>query len=219
VSNYNSTCFAILATPRSGSSVLSGIVHSLGVNMGSRLMVAGEHNEKGFYEDMEFLEIHRHMYGTIPYLFDDPIAKNKELLIPAYINLVRKKCVQKLWGVKDPRMVFLVSTLHKYLTSTCELKIISTSRPLHLSSESMKKVIKVEYDRAYEIISRYEEARKESLKWAEELGIPTLSVTYEDLMTNTKDCVGKIAAFCGVEDPTTISMAGLLVDKSLWHNR
>ena len=191
MSDYNSTCFAILATPRSGSSVLSGIVHSLGVNMGSRLMVAGEHNEKGFYEDMEFLEIHRHMYGTIPYLFDDPIAKNKDLLIPAYINLVRKKCVQKLWGVKDPRMVFLISTLHKYLTSTCELKIIS----------------------------RYEEARIESLKWAEELGIPTLSVTYEDLMTNTKDCVGKIAAFCGVEDPTTISMAGLLVDKSLWHNR
>lgn len=219
MSVVTSTCFAILATPRSGSSVLSGIVHSLGINMGNSLLQPNTHNEKGFYEDTDFLEIHRHMYGTIPYLFDDSIASSTELVVPAYINLVRKKCTQKLWGVKDPRMVMLLDEFKKYLTPSCSLKLITTQRPIHLSAKSMSKVISVDYDRAYSIIERYELARVESVKKAKKEGMPILEITYEELMTNTKECVKKIADFCGVTDEPTIEMAGLLVDKSLWHNR
>ena len=219
MSNITSTCFAILAAPRSGSSVLSGIVHSLGINMGSNLLKPNAHNEKGFFEDIEFLEIHRHMYGTIPYLFDDPVVKQTDTIIPAYINLIRKKCTQRVWGVKDPRMVFLIEEFKKYLNSSCQLKLITTQRPVHLSAKSMGIVLGIDYERALVISNRYEKARIETIKKIKEEGLPLLEITYEELMTNTKECVKKIADFCGVTDEPTIEMAGLLVDKSLWHNR
>lgn len=219
MSNITSTCFAILAAPRSGSSVLSGIVHSLGINMGSNLLKPNAHNEKGFFEDIEFLEIHRHMYGTIPYLFDDPVIKQIETVIPAYINLIRKKCSQRLWGVKDPRMVFLIDEFKKYLTPSCELKLITTQRPIPLSAKSMSVVLSIDYDRAYAISEKYEKARIESVNKIKDERLPLLEITYEELMTCTKQCVQKIADFCGITDKTTIDMAELLVDKRLWHNK
>ena len=219
MSNYTSTCYAILATPRSGSSLLAGVVHSLGINMGQHLMSPCDHNEKGFFEDLEFLEIHKHMYGTIPYLFDDPVTKNKEVVKPAYVNLVRKRCSQPKWGVKDPRMVFLIEEFKSNLTASCRLKLISSARPINQSAKSMAKVLGVDYKRAGEIIGRYEIARLDSLKWAKENNIPHMVVNYEEMMTNTSETVNKIAEFCEESDQATIQMAGLLVDKSLWHNK
>lgn len=213
-----STCYAIIGTPRSGSSLLAGIVHNLGVNMGKVLMNPCEHNEKGFYEDLEFINIHRHMYGTIPSLFDDPITKNIETVKPAYINLIRKRCIQKKWGVKDPRMVLILEEFNSYLIN-CNLKIISTQRQINQSAKSMSRVISVSYRKASEIIGRYEIARLDCLDWAKKNNIEHIVVPYSDVIENTKETVSKIAKFCEEDDEATISMAGCLVDKSLWHNK
>lgn len=219
MNEYTSTCYAILATPRSGSSLLAGIVHSLGISMGEHLMAPCDHNEKGFYEDLEFLEVHKTMYGTIPYLFDDPVTKNKDVVKPAYTNLVRKRCTKAKWGVKDPRMVFLIEEFKSNLTSSCRLKLLSTARPINMSAKSMAKVLNVDYRRAGEIIGRYEIARLDALKWAKDNNIPTLLVNYEDVMADPKELVKKIAEFCEETDEPTIHMASLMVDKTLWHNK
>lgn len=213
-----STCYAIIGTPRSGSSLLAGIVHNLGINMGSKLMAACDHNEKGFYEDLEFINVHRHLYGTIPNLFDDPIAKNIETVKPAYINLVRQRCTQEKWGVKDPRMVMILEEFSSYLVN-CDLKVISTQRPINQSAKSMSKVLNVSYKQGSEIIGRYEVARLDCLSWAKKNNIEHIVVPYTDIMENTKESVSQVAKFCGIEDEGTVFMAGCLVDKSLWHNK
>ena len=212
------TCYAIISTPRSGSSALSGVVHTLGISMGDRLLPPMEQNPKGFYEDMEFLEHHANMYGNIPYLMDglEPGAPSSPN--PVYASLIRRRCIKPKWGLKDPRMVFLVQEFKQYLMN-CKLKIISTSRPINLSAKSMSKVIKVDYRRATEIIGRYEAARLDTLAWAAEVGIESLVVPYNDLIDNTKDTVKVIAEFCEVTDDAYIARATSVVDVSLRNNK
>ena len=219
MSDFTSTCYAILATPRSGSSVLAGIVHNLGISMGKELMPPCEHNEKGFFEDMNFIDIHRVMYGTIPYLFDNPEVRSIEQVKPAYTNLIRKRCSMKVWGIKDPRMVFLLQDFIGNLTKSCRIKIISSARPINKSAESMKKVLKLDQKRASEIMGRYEVARLNSLKWAADNGISNMVVNYEDLMNDPKKVINEVAQFCEVTDPMKIEAANLTIDKTLWHNK
>lgn len=219
MSEFTSTCYAILATPRSGSSVLAGVVHNLGISMGKELMPPCDHNEKGFYEDMDFIDMHRVMYGTIPYLFDNPEVRSVDQVKPAYTNLIRKRCTQKVWGIKDPRMVFLLQEFMGNLTKTCRVKIISSARPINKSAESMRKVLRLDEKRASEIIGRYEVARLNALKWVNENGIPNITVNYEDLMADPKKVIGQVAEFCEVTDPVKIEAANLTIDKTLWHNK
>lgn len=218
MSNNKSTCYAIIGTPRSGSSVLSGVVHNLGIHVGDNLLPACQHNEKGFFEDIEFLNIHQNMYGTIPNLFGDARYKDHNVLKPAYTNLIRKRCTRDKWGVKDPRMVLVLEYFHSCLEN-CNLKILSTQRPINQSAKSMEKVINTNYRKASEIIGRYEVARLDALLWAKNNNIEHIIVPYEELMTSTKETVNKIASFCEVDDEESLIMANMIVDKGLWHNK
>ena len=213
-----STCYVIIGTPRSGSSVIAGVVHNLGIPMGNQLLPACEHNEKGFFEDAEFIGVHQLMYGTIPDLFEDAKFNNHETLKPAYTNLIRKRCTNKKWGLKDPRMVLVLEYFYSCLEN-CNLKIISTQRPINQSAKSMMKVVSVNYRQASEIIGRYEVARLDTLLWAKNNHIEHIIVPYEELMTSTKETVNKIASFCEVDDEESLIMANMIVDKRLWHNK
>ena len=43
----------VLGMHRSGTSLIAGVLHEMGVNMGSNLMKADEYNPKGYFEDIE----------------------------------------------------------------------------------------------------------------------------------------------------------------------
>jgi len=213
------TCYAVIGTSRSGSSAVSGALHCMGINMGDILLSPlADINPKGFFEDSEFLAHHREMYGEIPFIFNNVNQIKLDSLIPKYTNLIRKKCSQSKWGVKDPRMVFLLKDFSSMLIN-CKLKVISTSRPINQSAKSMAKAIKTDYRNASEIIGRYEVARLDTLQWLQETGIETIIVEYKELMERPFETVKALAAFCDITDEGTIEIASKTIDARLWHEK
>lgn len=175
-------------------------------------------NPKGFFEDSELLAYHKEMYGEIPTLFNNVDQRKLINLSSSYISLIRKRCSQSKWGVKDPRMVFLLKDFKSKLIN-CKLKVISTSRPINQSAKSMAKSIKTDYRTASEVIGRYEVARLDTLQWLQEAGIETIVVKYEDLMQQPLETVKKLAAFCDITDEGTIEIASRTIDARLWHEK
>ena len=191
----------------------------MGVNMGDILLPPlANINPKGFFEDSEFLAYHREMYGEIPDLFNSIDQRKLASLMPNYINLIRKRCAQNKWGVKDPRMVFLLKDFNSKLIN-CKLKVISTSRPINQAAKSIAKSIKTDYRTASEIIGRYEIARLDTLQWLKETGIETIIIEYKDLMEQPLETVKKLAAFCDITDEATIEIASKTIDARLWHEK
>lgn len=191
----------------------------MGINMGDILLPPlADINPKGFFEDSEFLAYHREMYGEIPALFNNVDQRKLINLSSSYISLIRKRCSQNKWGVKDPRMVFILKDFSSKLIN-CKLKVISTSRPINQSAKSLAKSIKTDYRTASEVIGRYEIARLDTLQWLQEAGIETIVVKYEDLMEQPLETVKKLAAFCEITDEGTIEIASRTIDARLWHEK
>ena len=213
------TCYAVIGTSRSGSSAVSGALHCMGINMGDILLSPlANINPKGFFEDSEFLAHHKEMYGEIPFIFNNVNQIKLDSLIPKYTNLIRKKCSQSKWGVKDPRMVFLLKDFSSRLIN-CKLKVISTSRPINQSAKSMAKAIKTDYRNASEIIGRYEVARLDTLQWLQETGVETIVIEYKELMERPSETVKALAAFCDITDEGTVEIASKTIDARLWHEK
>lgn len=198
---------------------MAGALHCMGINMGDMLLPPiANINPKGFFEDSEFLAYHRELYGEIPVIFNNVNQEKVSNIMPNYINLIRKKCSQTKWGVKDPRMVFLLKDFSSKLIN-CKLKVISTSRPINQSAKSMAKAIKTDYRNACEIIGRYEVARLDTLQWLQETGVETIVIEYKNLMNQPFETAKALAEFCDITDEGTIEMASKTIDARLWHEK
>jgi len=210
-----STCIIVLGRLRSGTSLTAGILHLLGVNMGNSLLRPMPSNEKGFFEDTEFLNLHVKMTGN---KWFDPDLSEIEKHLPQYRNLVNSKCNQSLWGVKDPRLCFLLP--HFLSCLTCNRKLIWVDRDIEESIASVVSSTLPSFgmpssrELAKEICERYESARLRSI---ESVDIDMLKIEYQDILNSPEREIAKICDFIGYW-PDTAEAVGL-VDRGLHHHR
>ncbi len=100
---------------RSGTSLMASILEAGGVQMGEKLVPASPQNRRGFYEDVDFLELHRKMLRAARlndsgWTVQSPIPVNAELAAVAR-RLAEQKAAGgdgKLWGWKDPRTLLFM---------------------------------------------------------------------------------------------------------------
>lgn len=137
------SCVVVLGLPRSGTSAVAGILHEiLKVPMGKMLMppLAGV-NDKGFFEDEEFVAAHIEImraHEDPQILFDIPTPPD-DAILDRYAALIRSRDANnQLWGVKDPKMCFVLPYFLNRLPEAHQTKIIVTRRPFHESVASMK---------------------------------------------------------------------------------
>lgn len=98
--------FIVLGMHRSATSLIAKALHSIGVNMGDRLLPPANDNPEGFFEDIEFLQTNIQLLGG------DRWANPPEGLQDIDVEkLIKRKDVAPLWGWKDPRTVL---TIEKY---------------------------------------------------------------------------------------------------------
>ena len=147
--------YIVLGSPRSGTSLVSGILHNSDVDMGdvNKNMPAGgwpndpekmrgDANPLGYYEDTEFSQrndaiINGTQIGT--YLSPPPIEDlagywNKPVLdeIAKRLRDRHEETNGSDWGFKDPRTILVWMHYAPHLTSEMDAKIIATFRnPLH----------------------------------------------------------------------------------------
>ncbi|MGC3991459.1 MAG: glycosyltransferase [Chthoniobacteraceae bacterium] len=134
----------ILGMHRSGTSVLTGVLQLLGVDLGPRLMRAGDDNEKGFWEHEDVVNLHDQMLRRFSSSWDEvcplpdgwwnePAALEARRALKAILE--RDFAGSPLWGIKDPRMCRLLPLWLPLLEEMgCEpLCVFMTRNPLEIA--------------------------------------------------------------------------------------
>ena len=106
---------------RSGTSLAASILSSLAIDVGKELLTADSNNARGYFEDVEFLELHRAILSACCSANDgghpDWGWTENESLDPDSFNRYRQEAVDLLskrsviatpWGWKDPRTSLLL---------------------------------------------------------------------------------------------------------------
>ncbi|NJL43500.1 MAG: hypothetical protein HC935_09890 [Pseudanabaena sp. SU_2_4] len=123
-----SSTLIVTGMHRSGTSLTASFLQTLGVNVGDRLYEADRANQKGYFEDVDFLEFQRHVLQA-SCNSDDPgwpdwgwteseqlnkqnfanYQQKAEALIATRINS------EAIWGWKDPRTTLMLDFWHDLL--------------------------------------------------------------------------------------------------------
>lgn len=120
-------CVIVLGCFRSGTSAVAGALHHLGVFMGSRFDEPNKNNPKGFWEDIEFKDLHFKLGLRSPVVdeFYESLVRSREMDCP-------------LWGVKDP---MLCKHLGKITPLLKDHRLIVCRRPAEEIAQSMANAV------------------------------------------------------------------------------
>jgi O-antigen biosynthesis protein len=104
---------------RSGTSLVSSLLQSAGVNIGEQLLGPNTCNPHGYFEDVAFLEFHERLLRERgqTYLFFDPgfTFVPTETDVKRAQQLISERSNRPLWGWKDPRTALFLSFWHQQL--------------------------------------------------------------------------------------------------------
>lgn len=145
------TCYLVIGTPRSGTSMVAGVLHKLGVIMGERI---GDNpdgsprydfddpddwNIKGYFQDAAFVNLFQEAYG---FVFPDTAPALSATLRQRLRALVAARNAAAVaagtdWGVKEPHLAYCLPQF----VNACQLvgttvKIIATQRDVARSAAS-----------------------------------------------------------------------------------
>lgn len=114
----------VLGTGRSGTSTVARLLHTeLGVSMGTRFRDPDSANPKGYYEDLDFQEMH------VNTIWD----YDRRASLVDYLFEIRKG----LWGFKDPRTPYFWRIYREHIGR--DTKIIIATRAVHQIVISLRK--------------------------------------------------------------------------------
>ncbi|MBU9411741.1 sulfotransferase family protein [Burkholderia multivorans] len=115
-SSVQPTLIVVLGMHRSGTSVLTRAMETLGADLGSSLMPpAAGNNDKGFFEDIDINRINIEVMHTAGYDWDSMTSidlssidshRLDELRVKA-ASILRAKCSGRIFALKDPRIARL----------------------------------------------------------------------------------------------------------------
>lgn len=129
----------IVGFHRSGTSLLTQLLHSAGLFVGEELLGAMPSNPYGHFEDREVLEIHRQI------LDDNGVGWQVDAPPALYVSpdawqrmqdlIARRHASHPLWGFKEPRVCFFLG-VWKYLLPDAKFVVVyrdpsETTRSLH----------------------------------------------------------------------------------------
>lgn len=113
----NNTAILILGMHRSGTSATTGVLHYLGVDLGSDLMPPGPDNPKGFFEHNGITVLHDELLNALGSSWDDPRVLPDDWATDQRVAPFRQRLTaiilrdfigKPLWALKDPRLCRLL---------------------------------------------------------------------------------------------------------------
>lgn len=163
----------VTGTGRSGTSMVAGILHNLGVNMGQNALDADYRNPWGHFEDKDIK------------LLNHKMLKSK--ITPSeFINKLKSSEKKEPWGIKDPRISELIPYYLEVFKNAkyiwCKRRRVNVVKSLMSSYNWSKKDAQKLHDKRLSNLSLLD-------------GQKLLVINYE----NKKDIVKKIANFTGMQ--------------------
>lgn len=192
------TCIIVLGTHRTGTSLTSGILHHLGVNMGDNMKGPHPSNPSGHFEDMDFLLLNDEVVGNWkdPYT-GDPTAEQME----RYKAHIRSRIGKGFWGIKDPRLCITVKHFFHYMVESLgvKTKIIYPHRLLMASSKSLKRVHPMTLDEAVDIQITYLE-ELDKWRYGDNAKIKEgLDIWFDTIIRNPVEVIYKVVEYIEIE--------------------
>lgn len=187
----------ILGMHRSGTSLVAGWLHILGVDMGSDVHGPSEANPKGFFEDMEFRKLNEMILFEAKGSWQHPPSEEEILscrpkLLKQIKEIMQKKRDKKLWGWKDPRTVLTVKLYLSFLKNPHF--IICFRNPLSVAM-SLYKRDKFPIEEGLNLTNVYNKRIINFLK--ENPAINKHFINFEHIFANPERELNKIVQFIG----------------------
>ena len=183
------TCYVVAGPPRSGTSLTAGLLHRLGISMGSRLLPADAMNPKGFFVDLDFEEILSRIYNAenLPSP-GDRLPKEAGELVRLIVRDREKAGAD--WGVKS---LWAGPLIHVLLEECEAVRLVRVNRPLLASRLSLAAHTAHSPEKIAEIIAW----GKATADYLAGLVPTTTDVTFGDLIDDKVAEVGKLASLSG----------------------
>jgi len=175
----------VVGPGRCGTSCVAGVLHHLGVFVGSRLVGADETNPYGHFEDCDFLQLNAALLRQD--LTHAEWSRRVQLLI------AKRRALGIAWGWKDPRTCNL---LREYLAFFSDPIFVRCVRaPDHIEAS----VVRAYYERgwtadqAYTLRFRRERELDRYLPWYR-----TIEIDFDTMRKDREETVWSLVRFCGL---------------------
>lgn len=227
--NIKQTCVLVVGMHRTGTSTFAGILNILGVDLGTKLLISSQDNQKGYFEHSEIMYINAEflksynvdedgLLGELPtdWVYSER-TKNFKEDIKNILN--RDFGNSALFGLKDPRIsILLPAYLEIFKELNIDLKIIISHRDIQDVVDSLNKrngfplaKAMTAYKYYYRIINAYSES------------VYHLDVFYDNLFVDAKNEINKIIKFIDhvslFSYEETKDKLNLFIEPNLRHNK
>lgn len=185
----------VLGMHRSGTSLVSGILTKLGINMGDKLFPKDPHNPFGHFEDIEFLRLNERILDSAGGHCNEPptydsIMDQQSIFDKEIIELIRRKSERKVWGWKDPRTSLTIDLYLPYISNPI---FIFCKRNVAGVAASMYQRQKFPIIKGKQLKKKYDlfiEATCDRFP-----NIPILQINFEELLKEPEYWIDKIVSF------------------------
>ena len=194
----------VIGMGRSGTSLLAGVCHHLGVFMGDRFMPTDNNNQSGTFEDIDFFNVNR--------------AKMRGVGVDYRRLITDRGNLYKIWGVKDPALVHVLPDLLPLLGD--DVRVIHAKRNNKAIMSSFERAYSQPRAKVVEWFTNQAEAVNRAVEQLQAFKVPILSVDYEALTTQPAEAMPHIANFIyeGTgQEPPDPAAALAHVDPKLQH--
>lgn len=188
----------VLGMHRSGTSMIAGVLHCLGIFMGGRLLGRSEYNPFGHFEDIRFIELNDRILAA---------AGGDWLHVPAADEILMQADafqaeIQRLlatdragsWGWKDPRTCLTLDLFFPYIENP---NFIVCHRDADEIAASLHKRDGLPLDRGLALKAVYDRRMEEF--FARHPGLPRLDLDYRETLNNPQASVQEIVEFLSLE--------------------
>ncbi|MFX0186842.1 MAG: sulfotransferase family protein [Candidatus Hodarchaeota archaeon] len=187
----------VLGMHRSGTSMISGVLSILGLNIGDIIKGRYEYNPFGYFEDQNFLKLNNEILKSAGgHPFDPPDEKSILIQAEKFKEEIEKilKNKPELWGWKDPRTSLTIELYLPYLTNA--YFIVCHRKPEEVA-ESLYRKYKMDFEKSLKIKKIYDLRIENFFSKFPEL--KRIDLYYNKIIENPMESLKKIGDFLNIE--------------------
>jgi len=207
----------IIGMHRSGTSMITGILHKCGLKLGGNLLMGARDNPKGHFESLEFIRINQKiliMNGGRWHTPPKNIRFNPEMKMQMR-HFLNKFNPQKISGLKDPRTCFTFP-LWREVIHPEPIKAVMIVRPFSAIAKSLQKRNGFNIAKGERLADQYV---RSAFAAVNRFNIPYKTAVYHRFFKDWRRELEPILKFTGLKLPADTSDIENFIDKSLWHFR
>ena len=207
----------IIGMHRSGTSMITGILHKCGLKLGENLLMGARDNPKGHFESRQFIRINNEILFRNGGRWHSP-PKNIHFY-PGIKNKMRQFVngfnPQKISGFKDPRVCLTFPLWYRVIHPE-PIKVVMVIRPFSMIAKSLRQRNEFSLERGGQLADSYV---RSAFAAVHKCNVPYMPAVYHRFFKNWRRELRPILEFTGLKLPANTNGIENFIDKSLWHHK